>query len=394
MDRSSVAPCRRDGRETLRRALVEARQRTLAMVAGLDDAQWRVPRLAIINPPLWELGHVGWFQEYWCLRRDRAGTIGSPLRADADRLYDSRHVAHPTRWSLPLPDAAQTRDELASILERTLATLDHAGDDDDSLYFHRLALFHELMHEEAFAYTWQTLGYREARVMAAPMAVAPPARELEVPPGQVVIGADPHDHGFVFDNEKWAHEETVDGFGIDAVPTSCARFAEFVADGGYADPRWWSAPAFEALRRDGRSMPRDWRRDGDVFEIRRFEDWQVLEPAQPVWRVSAFEAEAFCRWAGRALPTEAQWLRAARTAPGFRWGQVWEWTASRFEPLPGFSPDPYAEYSAPWFGGTHRVVRGASFATPADLIDLRFRNFYEPHRDDPFIGFRTCAPRR
>ncbi len=360
------------------------------MVAGLDESQWRVPHLAIINPPLWELGHVGWFQEYWCLRRDRSGSIKSPLRADADRLYDSGNVAHASRWSLPLPDVVLTRRELAAILERTLAALERSDDNDESLYFHRLALFHELMHEEAFTYTWQTLGYREARPMVSPSVMATAAAELVVPAGAVVLGADPREPGFVFDNEKWAHEEAVDAFRIDATPTSCARFAEFVFDGGYTDPRWWSPQAYEALRREGRSMPRDWRRDGRVFEIRRFDRWDVLEPTQPVWRVSAFEAEAFCRWAGRTLPTEAQWLRAARAAPGFSWGQVWEWTTSRFEPLPGFSPDPYAEYSAPWFG-THRVVRGASFATPADLVDLRFRNFYEPHRDDPFIGFRTCT---
>jgi gamma-glutamyl hercynylcysteine S-oxide synthase len=114
--------------------------------------------------------------------------------------------------------------------------------------------------------------------------------------------------------------------------------------------------------------------------------------ARPVVHVNCFEAEAWCRWAGRRLPTEVEWEIAAESGAsrGWRWGEVWEWTASAFRPYPGFVADPYREYSAPWFG-THQAVRGASFATRARMRHARYRNFYLPERDDIFVGFRSCA---
>ena len=137
-------------------------------------------------------------------------------------------------------------------------------------------------------------------------------------------------------------------------------------------------------------MPVYWRlRDGVLCE-RRFDDWVALDAAAAVRHVSAHEAKAWCRWAGGRLPSEAEWALAARSAPGFDWGrEVWEWTSSPFQPFPGFVPGPYRDYSRPWFGD-HRVVRGASFAPPRALVDTRFRNFYQPHRNDLFIGFRVC----
>ena len=106
--------------------------------------------------------------------------------------------------------------------------------------------------------------------------------------------------------------------------------------------------------------------------------------------LTAYEAEAWCRWAGRRLPTEAEWECAALSAPGFSWGQAWEWTASQFQPYPGFTPHPYREYSEPWFG-SRRVLRGACVATAPTLAHPRYRNFFEPQRNDVFAGFRSCA---
>jgi ergothioneine biosynthesis protein EgtB len=308
----------------------------------------------------------------------------------ADALYDSRTVAHDTRWSLPLPGVEATRAYLVDTLDATLEQLARAPDEEGALYFFKLSLFHECMHEEAFAYTWQTLGYPAA---AEHWRVAPVAREphrVDVGAGTVMVGS-ARTSAFVFDNEMWEHEVALDDYQIDCDPVTNAQFAAFVDSGGYADPQWWTPGAFAALRAEQRAMPRYWRRSQGQLQARTFDAWSDVDPDAPVVNVSAHEAEAWCRWAGRQLPSEAQWVRAARVASGFAWGdRVWEWTASPFEALAGFEPGPYREYSAPFFG-THRVVRGGSFATPRAMVDDRFRNYYEPHRDDIFVGFRSCA---
>ncbi|MFY9511021.1 MAG: SUMF1/EgtB/PvdO family nonheme iron enzyme, partial [Rubrivivax sp.] len=139
--------------------------------------------------------------------------------------------------------------------------------------------------------------------------------------------------------------------------------------------------------------PARWRpREGGRWEVRWFDRWQDLDPAQPVIHVNAWEAEAYCRWAGRRLPSAAEWECAAQAGgDAFAWGRsVWEWTATPFAPYPGFAPGPYKDYSAPWFGD-HRELRGGSFATHARLHELRYRNFFQPHRHDVFAGFRTAA---
>ena len=377
----------------LARALRECREDTLCLLADLDAARAAVPYRVTINPPEWEIGHVGWFQERWCLRREGRAS----LLAQADRCYDSSAIAHSSRWSLDLPSPATTRDYLARVLEEALRALAKSPEDDAGCYFHRLSLFHELMHQEAFAYTWQNLGFpqprwRDGRALRDPVvAVAVAAgAEVEFHACGSTLGSDP-DTGFVFDNEKWRAPVRLSSFRIDRVPVSNRAFLAFVEDGGYRRAQWWDPAGWLQLHEQGREAPLHWqRRDGQWLRV-WFGEPEVLDPDTPIVQVSAFEAEAWCRWAGRRLPAEAEWERAAREPGAMRWGdQVWEWTSSRFEPLPGFSADPYAEYSAPWFG-THRVVRGGSFATPRALIDSRFRNFYEPHRNDPFIGFRSCA---
>ncbi|MDQ6683835.1 MAG: SUMF1/EgtB/PvdO family nonheme iron enzyme, partial [Pseudomonadota bacterium] len=139
----------------------------------------------------------------------------------------------------------------------------------------------------------------------------------------------------------------------------------------------------------GHRHPARWRREDGAWQERWFERWQPLSSAAPVIHVNAFEAEAWCRWAGRRLPRAAEWEQAAQSADGFCWGgSVWEWTADAFRPYPGFIAGPYRDYSAPWFE-THRELRGGSFATHARLHDLRYRNFFTPERCDVFTGFRS-----
>jgi ergothioneine biosynthesis protein EgtB len=382
---------RQIGRMQLTAALRSAREYTRALVDDLTDAQWRdIAYQPIVNPFLWEVGHVGWFMERWCVRwRGADAPLAPALLADADRWYDSSNVAHPTRWTLDLPDRAATLDYLDATLHAALAALDRAEDSDAGLYFFRLALFHEDMHGEALAYMRNTLGY-PAPACLPHSVVHDAAGDIPVAGGEVELGMARTAPGFVFDNEKWAHRVRLAPYAIARRCVTNREFAAFVEDGGYARPALWSDEGRAWLARTGRAAPRGWRREGGQWLAERFGALLPLTADEPVRHVTAFEAEAYCRWAKRRLPTEAEWENAAVQGAIAPSRAVWEWTATTFEPYPGFSPDPYADYSAPWFG-THRCVRGASFATPARLVHPRFRNFYLPERDDIFVGFRTCA---
>jgi gamma-glutamyl hercynylcysteine S-oxide synthase len=391
------------GKELLSLALMDARNHTLRWIAAyemaLEPSAMKVPLTAELNPPLWELGHIGWFQEYWIgrnLQRQR-GSRCDPTHArlasilpDADRWYDSSNVPHDTRWSLDLPGAQDTRQYLVDTLETTLELLDGAPEEDEALYLYRLALFHEDMHIEAFAHMSQTLGF-DAGLL--PIIATLAAREpLLFPATRWMMGSHAERGGFVFDNEKWAHEIAVPEFEIDSQAVSWAQFCEFVEDGGYDERGFWSDDGWAWVQREGRRTPRhvDQMRQG-VLQ-RRFGKLVRVPLLQPAVHVSWFEADAWCRWAGRRLPSEVEWEAAAHQGAtrGFRWGDVWEWTASTFRPYPGFSADPYVDYSSPWFG-THKVLRGASFATRGRMRSAKYRNFYWPGRDDVFCGFRSCA---
>jgi iron(II)-dependent oxidoreductase len=366
--------------DTLSSDLVAARDHFMRVTAGLDGERLLGPQLAIVNPPLWEIGHVGWFQEHWCLRwpigRNEGAPLGPSILPNADKLYDSSNVAHDTRWGLPLPNLAATRAYLSSVLEKTLERLEREPDNERVRYFVRLATLHEDMHAEALHYTHQTLGYPEPEFGAregTDLKVCPhsgPGPDLTFPGGMFRLGAERDEERFIFDNEKWAHDVELEPFAIAARPVSNAQYLEFVEDGGVA--------------------PRYWRKVDGVWHERRFTEWRPIEPDEPVRHVDWNKAQAWCRWAKRRLPTEAEWQFAAGRMPNLiQWGEVWEWTASDFTPFPGFSADPYADYSQPWFG-THKVLKGASFATPQRVVSASFRNFYMPDRGDVFAGFRTC----
>src|SRR4051812_20169550 len=195
--------------------LLQSRRRTRAVVAGLDGPRLLGPRLPAVNPILWELGHVAWFQEHWCLRFRPDETLGDSLLEGADALYDSSAVAHDIRWELRLPTLSGTLDYQDRVLDRVLERLERQGDDEWLVYLAHLALFHEDMHAEAFHYTRQTLGY-EAPALDGP-AIATgeiaPLGDVEVEGGTLMLGA-PRNSGYVFDNEKWAHPVEVAPFAI------------------------------------------------------------------------------------------------------------------------------------------------------------------------------------
>jgi EgtB-related family protein len=363
--------------EALGLALREARARTLALYAHLDLASLRVPRIPIVNPPIWELGHIAWFQEIWCLRYSRSANtaVRHSILPHADALFDSSNVAHDTRWHLDLPTVPGVYAYMANTLDRTLEELACAPDGDR--YFFELALLHEDMHGEALLMTLQTLGLPAPDLAGlVPERVLAPAQDIAFAGGPFAMGSAPDCGRFVFDNEKWQHEVVVEPF---------AMSSRVVTQGEYAD-----------FSRDrGAGIPEHWRRDGEQWSVRWFDRWFPLDRDAPMVRVSQEDAQAYCRWAGRRLPTEAEWEFAATAgnpAMHAMIGGVWEWTSSRFDPYPGFSPDPYKDYSEPWFG-THRVLRGGSFFTRPRLVHPRFRNFYRPERADVFSGMRTCAVR-
>ncbi len=407
-----AADLRQAGRDVLGLALMDARNHTLHLMAHYEEAlaadKLAVPRLPELNPPLWELGHVGWFQERWIGRNlqrhqgsrcdPQASTLAS-LQPHADRWWDSSRVPHDSRWTLDLPTLADTKDYLLATLESTLELLAKTPDEDDALYFYRLALFHEDMHGEAFLYMAQTLGLPLRLMLPVPAVAREP---LWVPATRWRLGLDAG-HGFTFDNERPAHEVAVPEFEIDAQPVNWSQYVEFVADGGYDRPEFWLPAGWDWLQEKARSEGRRAPRHVEQIGVARaggqgavlqtlFGQTQRRAGEQPAMHLSWWEADAWCRWAGRRLPSEVEWELAAHTAArrGFRWGEVWEWTGSTFFGYPGFAADPYRDYSEPWFG-THKVLRGASFATRARLQSPKYRNYFLPGRDDIFCGFRSCA---
>ena len=384
-------------------ALRDSRVRTLAWAADLSDAQWRVPQLSGINPIAWELAHIAWFAEFWVLRGPHAldpngcvRALRPAVHAGPDALFDSSQLAHADRWAAALPDRAQVLAMLATQLEACIAALP-ATNDDAALYFHRLPLFHEDMHGEAFAWLRAVLGYPPPPGVT--LDRLPPPATLGVRGGVVRLGCVPAQRGFAFDNEQPGFECTLKGFEIDAQPVTAGEYMRFVESGGYDQPAYWAGEAGAWRAQSAVAHPARWRRaqqgsgDGTRWQTRWFDQWAALDPSQPAIHVNAFEADAYCRWAGRHLPSAAQWEHAAGSTPGFTWGRsVWEWTSDAFAPYPGFEPGPYGDYSAPWFGN-HRELRGGAFATHERLLDARYRNFFLPQRNDIFAGFRTVAGR-
>ena len=398
------APMRRAGKDLLSLALMDARNHTLRWIGVYEEAlaarQFTVPRQPDLEPPLWLLGHIGWFHEHWIARNvqrtrgtrcDASAPRLASVLADADRWYDPALAPHAARWQLDLPDLQATKQYLADTMDITLELLETADDANDALYFFRLALFREDLLGERLAEMAQTLGLPLAGTpgLLQDMAGTAPREPLLFPATRWPLGSPPN--GFVFDNEKWAHEVAVPEFEIDAQPVTWAAYGEFVEDGGYDEPRWWSDAGQAWLAQQERRVPRhvDQMRQG-VLQ-RRFGRLTRVPMPQPVLHVSWHEAEAWCRWAGRRLPSEVEWEAAAQSySRGFAWGVVWEWTASTFRPYPGFSADPWAGYSQPFFGRC-KVLRGASFATRLRMRHTKFRRFEAAERDDMFCGFRSCA---
>jgi len=380
---ASVAEAARcGGRELLARAIRDARSRTLglldACVARLGAAL-AVPCSAQFNPPLWEAGHVAWFYDFW-IARSRQRQLGIACDPDherppgrmagADALYNSSLVAHATRWSLPLPDLAATRAYLAASQAETLRLLAGEAETPETLYFYKLSLFHEDMHAEAATYMAQALDIPLSAPLRPAERTLAAATDIAVPATTWRLGYD--GPGFAFDNELPAHDVRLDAFAIDSAAVSWRRFLPAIEAGAVA-------------------MPRYLRREHGAWQALRYGSWQPLNLDAAALHLTWDEAQAWCRWAGRRLPTEAEWECAAVTVPGFAWGDAWEWTASRFAPFAGFAAHPYRDYSRFGFEEHRYVLKGASRATAPRMAHPRYRNFFTVERNDIHTGFRSCA---
>jgi len=379
-------------------ALQDAREYTLELfechaAEGLHLAE-KVPVLPHINPPLWELGRIAWFAEWYILRDAQSSEPVAAQRnsmlTKGDDWFDANTVPHIARWKLELPSKGALKTYCHEVLDRVLDKLGKTKNEPAALYPFRLALAHEDLRGEALAQSLQTLGIAAPPLLARHATPSWAQGEIRFPGGTIQMGSKRGD-GFVFDNEKWAHACYVPSFTMDSTVVSNAQFEDFVNDGGYQTPQFWT-PAANAWRiAEGRTAPRNWLRDGRRWLIERFGVHITLAPNEPVRHVNLYEAHAYCAWAGRRLPTEAEWEYAALSGhAALRWGDIWEWTCTPFEPYPGFEADAWREYSAPAFM-SHQSVRGASFATRLRLKSPKFRNFCLPQRNDMFIGLRTCA---
>ena len=422
--------------ESCRAMLEDARERTLALVAPLGEADLRIQHDALMSPILWDLGHIASFEELWLTRN-----LDGPIEfVEMPGLYNPFEHPRAARGELPLPTLAGVVALLAQVRERTLERLDRVGLDDANPllrdgYVYSMVAQHEYQHNETILQTLQLKQgdpYRAPRAWNPPPAAATPTGMVRFAGGEVEIGTD--DRSAAYDNERPRHTVCVSPFEIDIAPVTNAQYADFIADGGYRHDEFWSKAGIAWRAESGADAPKYWTRDGDAWITRTMDRTMPAPPNHPVCHVCYHEALAFANWAGKRLPTEIEWETAASYEPSngakrdYVWGNeppdhtranldqlafgtspvgaypanrsplgcvdmignVWEWTASDFLPWPGFRAFPYAEYSEAFFGSDYKVLRGGSWATRPGAIRNTFRNWDYPIRRQIFSGFR-CA---
>jgi gamma-glutamyl hercynylcysteine S-oxide synthase len=417
--------------------LLTARERTELLTGCVDDPDLVRQHSPLMSPLVWDLAHVANQEELWLLRE-----VGrrEPMHPEIDPLYDAFEHPRAQRPTLPLLPPAQARAYAHEVRGRVLDLVEAATFAGTRLLTGAFAFGmiaqHEQQHDETMLITHQLRKGAPALTAAPPPA--PPAGALSLP-REVLIPGGPFTMGtstelWALDNERPAHTVTVPAFYLDTTPVTNAAYQEFLADGGYDEPRWWGPAGWDHRQRAGLTAPLYWRRDGTGWVRTRFGVTEPVPPAEPVMHVSWYEAQAYATWAGRRLPTEAEWEKAARHDPAtgrsrrFPWGDedptperanlgqrylqpapagsypagaspagarqligdVWEWTASDFLPYPGFTAWPYREYSEVFFGSEYKMLRGGAFGVAPVACRGTFRNWDYPIRRQIFAGFRTA----
>ncbi|MET9430048.1 ergothioneine biosynthesis protein EgtB [Streptomyces sp. NPDC003036] len=426
--------------DTLRRraldALTTARARTALLTDCVDDAELTAQHSPLMSPLVWDLAHISNQEEQWLLR---AVAGREALRPEIDSLYDAFEHPRATRPSLPLLAPAEARAYAADVRGRALDVLERTPLEGrplvDAAFAFGMIAQHEQQHDETMLITHQLRRGPAALDAPAP----PPATDAQGLPTEVLVPGGPFTMGtsaepWALDNERPAHTRVVPDFLIDTVPVTNGAYLAFIKDGGYRDERWWAPEGWAQIRAHDIGAPLFWRREGGQWLRRRFGVVEPVPEDEPVVHVSWYEADAYARWAGRRLPTEAEWEKAARHDPAtgrsrrYPWGDedptpahanlgqrhlrpapagsypagrsplgvrqligdVWEWTSSDFLPYPGFAAFPYREYSEVFFGPAHKVLRGGSFAVDPVACRGTFRNWDLPVRRQIFAGFRTA----
>ncbi|WP_458317624.1 ergothioneine biosynthesis protein EgtB [Mycolicibacterium brisbanense] len=418
-------------RETLAQELTRARERTLRLV-DFDDAELHRQYDPLMSPLVWDLAHIGQQEELWLLRDgnpDRPGMLAPAV----ERLYDAFEHSRASRVELPLLPPTDARAYCATVRAKAFDALDALPDDSSAFNF-GLVISHENQHDETML---QALNLRVGPPLLDAGSVLPAGRpgvagtSVLIPGGPFTLGVDELNEPHSLDNERPAHVVDVPSFRIGRVPVTNAEWREFIGDGGYQQPRWWSERGWAHRQQAGLVAPQFWNADGTRT---RFGHVEAIPGDEPVQHVTFFEAEAYAAWAGARLPTEIEWEKACAWDPAtgsrrrFPWGaseptsalvnlggdalrpapvgaypagasaygveqllgEVWEWTSSPLRPWPGFTPMIYERYTQPFFDGDYRVLRGGSWAVAAGILRPSFRNWDHPIRRQIFSGVRLA----
>lgn len=429
---------RRDRREILATRLANARQLTDSLFHALQPAALLERPIPERHRLIFYLGHLEAFDKNLMTQ---AQCRPDPPQENLDRLL--AFGIDPVDGELPQEpvSAWPSEREVRAYGARARAAVDRclseSGIEDgrgDAAYLFQVAVEHRLMHAETLAYAMHRLPYeqklppRESRL--SPTAALPEAAMIHVPAGRATLGLD-REGGFGWDNEFEAHAVPAPAFRIGALMVTNGEFLDFVRAGGYEESSYWSGPNWEWIRKSGRRHPAFWRSERSGWVFRGMFRERDLPIEEPVW-VSHAEAEAYARWKGMRLPTEAEWHRVAYGTPegderdypwgdqapttrhgnfdSHRWdptpvgaypegrsafgaydilGNGWEWTSTLFAPFEGFQAySHYRGYSADFFDGKHFVLKGGSPRTDACMLRRSFRNWFQPRYSHVYAGFR------
>jgi ergothioneine biosynthesis protein EgtB len=435
--------------EEIRELMTRARADTLKLFETARESDLVESPGFGFRPIIWHLAHMGVFEAYWLLQK----LGGQPA---PDERYESIFdpIRTPREESRNLPSRREMEQYLNRVRAEAFRVLDRTTfDEGDALlrdaYIFHLVLEHEYQHQETLAYLLHMLDPSKKKRPAtttdeahnfggiAQTATATEPSMITIPAGEFEMGA--VWNSFAYDNELPPQRIHVPAFRLDRLLVTNEEYAHFVDEGGYVRREWWSDEGWQAREREQWTMPLYWSKGDEGWRARRMFDEGLLDAAHPAAGISWFEAEAYARFAGKRLPTEAEWEKAASTAGGdanghepkrrFSWGEskpttalcnfnnhfwgttrvgsfpqgasadgcldmtgnVWEWTADAFGPFPGFKPFPYPEYSEAWFDGDHRVLKGGSWATRPSVLRTSFRNFFRRHFRIAFAGLRCAA---